>query len=277
MSADCVIIASQNACKIKDFAYFGRRPVMKGRLTKGRKGTNGSRRGPLPKDSPCCFLSKPVGYLGVKRQSKRPSGGSESRVHGAVNHTAFFKADFSGMELNGMNIVLCGFMGCGKTTVGRMAARRLGIPFVDMDACIEEQAGMTVSEIFAVKGEPAFRRMETEVARQLSGQDNLMIATGGGTVLNPENAALLKQNGVIVLLQVSPETVLWRLRNNSTRPLLQRPDKAEAVRALMAERMPAYKHAAGIILNANMPSGQVAAQLSHLAKKYIDKQVRLVL
>ena len=170
-----------------------------------------------------------------------------------------------------MNIVLCGFMGCGKTTVGRMAARRLGIEFVDMDVYIEQQAGMTVSEIFAAYGEPAFRRMETETARQLSGRNNLMIATGGGTVLNPENVALLKQNGVLVLLQVSPETVLWRLRNNSTRPLLQRPDKDAAVRSLMAERMPVYKNAAGIILNANLPSGQTATQLSHLAKTYIDK------
>ncbi|MGI6269126.1 MAG: shikimate kinase [Candidatus Howiella sp.] len=176
-----------------------------------------------------------------------------------------------------MNIVLCGFMGCGKTTVGRMTARRLGIDFVDMDVYIEQQAGMTVSEIFASKGESAFRRMETEAARQLSERNNLMIATGGGTVLNPENVALLKRNGVIVLLQVSPETVLWRLRNNNTRPLLQRPDKEAAVRTLMAERTPVYKNAAGIILSANMPSGQVAAQLSHLAKKYIDKQVGLVL
>lgn len=170
-----------------------------------------------------------------------------------------------------MNIVLCGFMGCGKTTVGRRAAKKTGLTFVDMDEYIVNEAGMSVSEIFERYGEAEFRRMETQAAKKLSEQDRLLIATGGGAVLNPDNVTAFKKNGVIIMLQVSPETILHRLRNNTTRPLLQREDKEKAVRELMRQRNPIYKRAASIIINANLPSSQVAAQVVHFAKKYIDK------
>lgn len=170
-----------------------------------------------------------------------------------------------------MNIILCGFMGCGKSTIGRRAAQKLKLEFVDMDSFIEESAGMSVSEIFEKYGEEEFRRMETDAARKLSEGNNRIIATGGGAVLNPENVRLLKSNGVIIMLQVSPDTVLYRLRNNTTRPLLQREDKEAAVRELMKNRNPVYRQAASVIINANLPSAQVAVQVCHFAKNYIDK------
>ena len=126
------------------------------------------------------------------------------------------------------NLILCGFMGCGKTTVGRRLARLTGRRFVDMDAVIEEEAG--VKEIFDRYGEADFRRREREACAALAAAEGLVIAAGGGALTFPENAAALAATGVIVLLEVSPETVLRRLEGDDSRPLLRRPDKAEAVR-----------------------------------------------
>ena len=97
------------------------------------------------------------------------------------------------------NLILCGFMGCGKTTVGRRLAALSGRELVDMDAYIEKEQGKTVREIFAALGESAFRQMETDAARALSQKNGLVIASGGGTVLNPENVRLLRQSGKILL------------------------------------------------------------------------------
>ncbi len=170
-----------------------------------------------------------------------------------------------------MNIVLCGFMGCGKSTVGRLVAQRMQLEFVDMDSYIERQAGCTVSEIFARDGEAAFRALETRCAWELSARDGLVIATGGGAVMNPENVQALRSGGVLILLQISPETVLYRLRNNNTRPLLQRPDKEAAVRELMEQRRERYLAAASVVVDGNMPSSQVATQVCHIAKRYLKK------
>ena len=106
------------------------------------------------------------------------------------------------------NLILCGFMGCGKTTVGKRLAAATGREFIDMDRFIENQAGMTVSEIFAAQGEGAFRQMETEAARSLSAREGLVIASGGGTVLNPENVRLFRKTGKILLLDVPLSALL---------------------------------------------------------------------
>lgn len=169
-----------------------------------------------------------------------------------------------------MNIILCGFMGCGKSTIGRRAASRLGLEFVDMDTYIEKTAGMSVSEIFERYGEPEFRRMETKAAEELSKKSGLLIATGGGAVLNPDNVAAFKSGGVIVLLKVSAEKVIERLKDSTNRPLLMREDRDAAVRELMEKRGSAYMNAASIIIDANLKIPFVTNTLVQSVKNYLD-------
>ena len=138
------------------------------------------------------------------------------------------------------NIVLCGFMGCGKTTVGKLLAQNLGYTFVDTDAFIEQKENMSVSDIFAKKGEPYFRKVEAEAAKTLGSEQGLIIATGGGMMLSGENAANLNKTGLSFWVKISVETVLERLKNDTTRPLLQKGNKRQAVAELMQEREPLY-------------------------------------
>ena len=159
------------------------------------------------------------------------------------------------------NLVLCGFMGCGKTTVGRLLAARTGRRFVDTDALIEEEAGMAVEDIFKRFGEEDFRLREWQACSRLAEKENLVIATGGGALTFPENAAVLRRSGVIILLDVSPETVLDRLKGDRTRPLLQREDKEMAVRELMARRLPQYYEAASLFIDGNQAPEAVAGDI----------------
>lgn len=165
------------------------------------------------------------------------------------------------------NIILCGFMGCGKSTVGRTLAQMTGRMFVDTDAYIEAQAGMTVSAIFDRFGEADFRRREREACAALAGKQNLVIAAGGGALTFAENVRALSVTGDIVLLEVSPETVLKRLAGDTTRPLLQRADKEKAVRELMAARAPLYRLAAAFTVNGeNTPETAAKAVLAVLGQ-----------
>jgi shikimate kinase len=120
-----------------------------------------------------------------------------------------------------LNLVLVGFMGTGKTEVGRILAGRLSRPFVEMDAEIERKAGRTISDLFATEGESAFRRMEREWVREQAGKTGRVIATGGGVVLDPANLVELGRGGVVVCLMASKETLLERLRGDRSRPLLE--------------------------------------------------------
>ena len=165
------------------------------------------------------------------------------------------------------NIVLCGFMGCGKTTVGRLLAEQVGYRFVDMDAYIEEQAGMTVSAIFERFGEADFRRREREACTALAAESGLVIATGGGALTFPENAEALGRTGCIVLLSVSPEALLKRLEGDTTRPLLARPDKEQALRELFERRLPLYRAAADVEVDGGGAPAQVADAVWQAAKK----------
>lgn len=166
------------------------------------------------------------------------------------------------------NIVLCGFMGCGKTTVGRQLAALTGKRFVDMDTYIEAQAGMTVSAIFERFGEADFRRREREACTALAGQSGLVIATGGGALTFPENAAALRRTGCIVLIAVLPETVLARLKGDETRPLLARDDKERAVRELFSLRLPLYREAADIEVEGEPPAIQVAQAIREATETF---------
>ena len=147
------------------------------------------------------------------------------------------------------NLILCGFMGCGKSTVGRLLAQVTDRTFLDMDAYIEEQAGMAIPEIFRLYGEMEFRRLESEACAVLAKRQNLVLATGGGTLVREENARTLSVSGIIILLEISPETVLARLEGDNTRPLLMRPDREQAVRELMEQRLPLYRKAACVTVS----------------------------
>ncbi|MEJ5312276.1 MAG: 3-dehydroquinate synthase [Anaerolineae bacterium] len=139
-----------------------------------------------------------------------------------------------------MNLVLTGFMGTGKTTVGREAAQRLGRAFVDMDDVIAARAGKPIPRIFAEDGEPAFRALEAAVCAELSAQDGLVIATGGGALVNPANRVTMQRGGVVVCLDARPDEILRRVGGNADRPLLNVPDPAARVAELLAARREAY-------------------------------------
>ncbi len=148
------------------------------------------------------------------------------------------------------SVVLIGFMGSGKSALGRIIAKQLGIPHSDMDQLIESRAGMTISEIFAGEGEEAFRDMETGLLREIaqSGKGQAVYSTGGGVVIRPENRALMRRIGTVILLDITPESVLSRLSRDTKRPLLQAPDRKARVEELMRSRRPAYLDAADYIL-----------------------------
>ena len=144
------------------------------------------------------------------------------------------------------NIVLIGFMGTGKTSTGRMLAARLGAAFIDMDQRIEEEMGMGIPAIFEKKGESFFRSREKQLVKRLSARRNAVISTGGGTVKDPENVAMLHRDGVIICLSASIDAVLERTGRRGQRPVLDRADQGdrrEAVEKLMNEREALYKQA----------------------------------
>jgi shikimate kinase len=141
-----------------------------------------------------------------------------------------------------MRIVLAGFMGTGKSAVGRRLADRRGLPFVDLDSWIEERAGMPVREVFAQQGEVAFRELEKRVVRDACALDEAVIAAGGGAVVDDENREALADGGLLFCLVASPEAVLRRVGLNvADRPLLAgHSDVIARIRELQAEREPAY-------------------------------------
>ena len=146
------------------------------------------------------------------------------------------------------NFVLIGYMGRGKTTVGGVLASVAGMDFVDMDPLLEERAGMSISRIFELETEKGFRDRESALIRFLAGEKRrgVVYATGGGSPLREENRKLLRSLGTVIWLEVSAESVLERLKDATDRPLLQRPDREQAVRAMIRERGPAYAACADI-------------------------------
>ncbi len=143
-----------------------------------------------------------------------------------------------------MKIVLTGFMGTGKTVVGRRLAERLALPFVDLDDAIEAAASMAIPEIFASEGESGFRRRERELIANVANRGSCVVATGGGAVLDPENVRNLRTGALLVCLVAEPAVILQRLGTDASRPLLQSPDDRLArIRELLEQRGPAYAKA----------------------------------
>ncbi|MBD3272692.1 MAG: shikimate kinase [Elusimicrobia bacterium] len=140
-----------------------------------------------------------------------------------------------------MNIVLTGFMGSGKSSVGKQLADVLGFGFIDTDQMIEQDVGMPITKIFQFKGEPYFRKIEARAIALVSMLDRHVIATGGGVPMNENNMHELEKNSVIVHLQVTPETVLKRIGHDHKRPLLKTKDPLATAREILRKRQRAYE------------------------------------
>ncbi|MBQ9902838.1 MAG: shikimate kinase [Clostridia bacterium] len=159
------------------------------------------------------------------------------------------------------NIVLFGFMGCGKSTVGAELSANTGRELVDTDRLIEQTEGMTVSRIFAERGEQYFRDAEHRICCELAGRERLIISAGGGALTFPRNIEALRKGCELVLIDVPPEVIYQRLQYDTTRPLLQCEDKMAAIRDLYARRDSIYRQAADHTVNGDQPRGFVALDI----------------
>ena len=147
------------------------------------------------------------------------------------------------------NIYLVGLMGAGKTTVGRQLSKRLGRPFYDSDHEIVERTGVPIPTIFEIEGEEGFRRREIQTIYDLTESDGLVLATGGGVVLKPENRARLRDTGWVVYLNVPPVLLYERTRHDRNRPLLQVSDPLAKLEELYAIRDPLYRETSHLIVD----------------------------
>ncbi len=159
------------------------------------------------------------------------------------------------------NIILCGFMATGKSTVGRALAEELGYEFLDLDDLITSVAGMPIPEIFARQGEPAFRELESRMAEEVSGRSRHVVATGGGTIVNRRNLEALQRTGLVVTLTANPETILSRVGSGEDRPMLWGGDKLEKIRALIAVRSEAYSRADLIVDTTDRSVAQIVQEI----------------
>ncbi len=156
-------------------------------------------------------------------------------------------------------------MGAGKTTVGRLLAKRLKARFLDSDHEIAASTGVSIPTIFEIEGEAGFRRREADVIERLSRETNIVMATGGGAVLNEMNRHHLKERGLVVYLAASPETLYERTRRDKGRPLLQVSDRLEKLQELYRLRDPLYREVANIIVEVGRTSApHVVKQIQNL-------------
>ncbi|MBF1163679.1 shikimate kinase [Dechloromonas agitata] len=164
------------------------------------------------------------------------------------------------------NIYLVGLMGAGKTTVGRMLAKRLGRQFLDSDHEIVERTGVPIPTIFEIEGEEGFRRREAQTIHDLTGGSDLVLATGGGVVMNPDNRSRLHDTGWVVYLNVPPRLLYERTRHDRNRPLLQVGDPLAKLEELHAARDPLYRETAHLVVDG---SHLVAAGIvQHLMREF---------
>lgn len=150
------------------------------------------------------------------------------------------------MKERGDAIVLIGFMGAGKSSVGRTLARMTGLPRFDTDEMVAAQFGLTISEIFKIHGEEKFREAETGALRELSGKGGAVVVTGGGILLRPENVELLRALGPVFHLRADEETLFKRISRRDNRPLLRTENPRATVAGLLRVRLPAYQEVADV-------------------------------
>ena len=161
------------------------------------------------------------------------------------------------------NLALIGFMGTGKSSVGRLAADALRFTYLDTDELIETEAGQSITDIFTQHGEAAFRGMERKLVETLASRTRLVISTGGGLPANAANFASLKSHALVVCLWASPETIFERVRGLAHRPLLRDPDPLGKIRSLLAAREPFYRQADVLVNTERRSVREVAQQVVH--------------
>lgn len=161
------------------------------------------------------------------------------------------------------NVALIGFMGTGKSTVGRVVAEMLHFEFLDTDEAIESRAGMAIAEIFKQHGEPAFRELEKKLVAELASRSGVVISCGGGMAASQVNLDRLKQHSLVICLWAAPEKILHRVRHQSHRPLLHDPDPLAKIKTLLAERTPFYRQADVMINTEHRAVRTLARQIAH--------------
>lgn len=160
-----------------------------------------------------------------------------------------------------MNIYLIGFMGTGKTTVGKALASKLNKKFSDLDDLIVKKTGKQIVEIFREDGEDEFRKIETEVLKDINEKDDFVVATGGGVLTTEGNYEIMKSNGIIITLAASPEAIYERLKNDETRPLLMVDNVIDEIKRLMFERAPLYIKADYIVDTTERPIDEIVNEI----------------
>lgn len=175
------------------------------------------------------------------------------------------------------NVFLVGPMGAGKTTIGRHVATLMHKRFLDADQEIEKRTGVTIAVIFEIEGEPGFRRRESLVIGDLTQEQDIVLATGGGVVLLEENRQALKQRGTVVYLQADLETLVERTRRDRNRPLLQTEDPRAKIAELLRQREPIYRQIADVVVDTGQraPSSvarDIVARIKDLEAKHANPE-----
>lgn len=172
------------------------------------------------------------------------------------------------------HIILIGFMGCGKTCVGKALARNLKIGFIDMDEQIVEKAGMPITEIFIKYGEQHFRELETEVLKELlANEEQTVISSGGGMPMQEANQLLLKES-TVVYIEASVDVLMTRLKNDKDRPIIQGGDLREKIVTLLIARSPIYEQVSDIkVVTSNGPINKIVGQI---VEKLVEKRVQII-
>jgi shikimate kinase len=180
--------------------------------------------------------------------------------------------------LPNVNLYLVGFMGTGKTTVGRALAQRLRMAHLDSDAEIERQSGRTIGQIFDRDGEAAFRALERAFIVSGHPASGCIVSCGGGIILPDGMTAELRARGVVICLTAHPETILHRTQGNANRPLLHADDPLERIRDLLARREPVYRAAGTQVLTDSRPLGEVIAHVQRIylreAREFLAAQAQ---
>lgn len=174
------------------------------------------------------------------------------------------------------NIVLIGFMGTGKSTVGKKLSQKLAMEYIDTDALIQERTGMSINEIFQNYGESYFRDIEKDVIAEVSNMKNTIILCGGGVVLNKENIIALRKKGKIILLKAEAATIYGRIKEDDTRPLLNGQMALETIEKLLQKRKETYKDASDIIIETdNKTVEEISTEIInklYLMDEYVGKE-----
>jgi shikimate kinase len=171
-----------------------------------------------------------------------------------------------------MNIVLVGFMGTGKTQVGRKVAQLTGLKYISTDQMIEEREGKTIPQIFEQSGEGYFREVERKIVAEVSKMDGLVIDAGGGVVLREDNVKDLKANGVLICLEARPEVIFERMKDKMDRPLLNVEDRLSRIRDLLEKRKPYYAKADYFIDTSDLSIEEVANRVIQIYEQQIRKK-----